>query len=94
MEVLYALREHKDCKRFVPSEIEKPDDDTIARLKEIIERWMNKKFGLEEDQLVKDIFDGGSTKIKQYDESIPAERYNIENYDLLIWFVVSHNNSF
>lgn len=94
MEVLYALREHKDCKRFVPSEIEKPDDDNIARFKEIIERWMNKKFGLEEDQLVKDIFDGGSTKIKQYDESIPAERYNIENYDLLTWFVVSHNNSF
>lgn len=94
MEVLYTLREHKETKRFVPDHIEKPDDETIARLRSCIERWMNKKFGQEENDLVKDIFDGGNLKIKQFDEEIPEERYNIENYDLITWFVVSKNKKF
>lgn len=94
MEVLYALREHKDCKRFVPGNIEKPDEETITKLKSYIEKWMNKKFGHEENQLVNDIFDGGNLKIKQFDETIPAERYKIGNYDLLTWFVVSRNKTF
>jgi len=94
MEVLYALREHKECKRFVPDKIEKPDDVTIASLKSFIEQWMKKKFGHEDNKLITDIFDGGSMKLKQFDDSIPAERYKIENYDLITWFVVSRNKTF
>lgn len=94
MEVLYALREHKDCKRFVPEKIEKPNEETISSLKSLIDNWMKKKFGQEENQLINDIFDGGNLKLKQFDESIPEERYKIENYDLLTWFVVSRNKSF
>lgn len=94
MEVLYTLREHKECKRFVPPFIEKPDDDTITRLKTLIDNWMKKKFGKEENDLVNDIFDGGNLKLRQYSEEIPEERYKIENYDLITWFVVSKNKNF
>lgn len=94
MEVLYALREHRECKRFVPDSAEKPDQNTISLLKSFIEHWMDKKFGYEESQLVSDIFDGGNLKLKKYDDSIPEERYRIENYDLLTWFVVSRNKTF
>ncbi|MCE5346720.1 MAG: phospholipase D-like domain-containing protein [Bacteroidales bacterium] len=94
MEVLYALRDHKDCKRFVPSYVEKPDEETITKLKSFIESWMKKKFGQEERELLSDIFNGGTKKLKQFDDNIPEERYHLENYDLLTWFVVSRNNSF
>lgn len=94
MEVLYALREHKECRRFVPEKIEKPDAETIALLKSLTESWMNKKFGFEESKLITDLFDGGVLKIKESDDSVPAERYKIENYDLITWFVVSRNKAF
>jgi len=94
MEVLYALREHKECSRFIPPEIEKPGEETILRLKTFIMRWMKKKFGQEEEQLVNDLFDGGNLKIKQFDDETPEERYRIENYDLLTWFVVCRNKNF
>jgi len=94
MEVLYALREHKDSKRFVPPGIEKPDEETITRLRKLIELWMNRKSGKEDGQLLNDIFDGGNLKLKEFDDSTPADRYKIENYDLITWFVVSRNNCF
>jgi len=94
MEVLYTLREHKESKRFVPAIIEKPDEETISRLKTYIDQWMSKKFGQEEIDLVNDIFDGGNLKLKQFDGEIPEERYKIENYDLITWFVVSKNKIF
>ncbi len=94
MEVLYSLREHKDSRRFVPAEIEKPDEETITMLRKLIELWMNRKSGKEDGQLLNDIFDGGVLKLKEFDDSIPAERYNIVNYDLITWFVVSRNKKF
>ncbi|MDX9881217.1 MAG: helicase-related protein [Prolixibacteraceae bacterium] len=94
MEVLYTLREHRESKRFVPPFIEKPDEETIARLKSYIGHWMKKKFGQEENDLLNDIFDGGNLKLKQFDEEMPEERYKIENYDLITWFVVSKNKNF
>ncbi len=94
MEVLYSLREHKDSRKFVPAEIEKPDEETITMLRKLIEMWMNMKSGKEDGQLLNDIFDGGVLKLREFDDSIPAERYNIENYDLITWFVVSRNKKF
>ena len=94
MEVLYTLREHKESKRFVPSFVEKPDEEIITRLKSYIVNWMKKKFGQEENDLINDIFDGGNLKLKLYDQEIPVERYKIENYDLITWFVVSKNKNF
>ena len=94
MEVLYTLREHKMNSRFVPPEIEKPSPDTIEQLKSYINQWMKKKFGQEDEQLINDLFDGGNLKLKQYEDEIPEERYHIENYDLITWFVVSKNKGF
>lgn len=94
MEVLYSLREHKLCPRYVSTEIEKPDEATINRLKGYIELWMKKKTGMEEEQLTNDLFAGGNLKIQQYSDELPEERYKIENYDLITWFVVSKNKNF
>ncbi|MBI2968918.1 MAG: DEAD/DEAH box helicase family protein [Bacteroidetes bacterium] len=94
MEVLIALREHKIANRFVPSSIEKPSPETIAELKDMIEKWMKKKFETEDVQLAISEFDGEINFSKKKDETIPAERYKIDNYDLLTWFVVSKNQKF
>lgn len=94
MEVLHSLREHKECHRFVPEKIEKPDEATIVQLKALIGKWMNRKAGVEAEQLAMDIFNGGNLKIKQLDDGSPEDRYKIENYDLITWFVVSKNKIF
>jgi len=94
MEVLYSLREHKLCPRYVPSDIEKPDEATIARLKGFIDSWMKKKVGVEEQQLTNDLFNGGTLKLQQFTDELPDARYKIDNYDLITWFVVSKNKNF
>lgn len=94
MEVLLALREHKMTTRFVPDRIEKPTPETIAKLKGLIEKWMTKKFETEDEQLAISEFDGEKNTTKKKDEIIPVERYKIDNYDLITWFVVSKNQQF
>ena len=94
MEVLTALREHKMAHRYIPISVEKPTPETIAELKDMIEKWMKKKFETEDVQLALSEFDGESMAIKKKDETIPAERYKIDNYDLITWFVVSKNQKF
>lgn len=94
MEILHSLREHKECNRYVPNKIEKPDETTILQLKSLISKWMNRKAGVESEQLAMDIFDGGNLKIKQLDAGTPEDRYKIENYDLMTWFVISKNKLF
>jgi ERCC4-related helicase len=90
MEVLLALREHKMTNRFVPDEIEKPSPETIVELKGMIEMWMKKKFQTEDTQLALAEFDGVDNKEK----TSPEKRYQIDNYDLITWFVISKNQQF
>jgi hypothetical protein len=78
----------------VVERIEKPDEKTIVFLKSLFEKWMNRKAGVEEEQLTIDIFDGGNLKVKQFSDQAPEDRYRIENYDLITWFVVSRNKIF
>jgi hypothetical protein len=40
------------------------------------------------------LFDGGNLKVKQLKDGVPEDRYKIENYDLITWFVVSKNKLF
>ena len=84
----------KIAHRFVPEKIEKADDATITQLKSLISKWMNKKAGAESEQLAMDLFDGGNLKLKQLESGTPEERYKIENYDLITWFIVAKNKLF
>lgn len=94
MEVLHCLREHKECHRYVPEKIEKPDRETIEFMKGLIEKWMKKKAGSESKELVLDIFNGGNLKMKKLEDGSPEDRYQLENYDLITWFIVSRNKTF
>ncbi|MBI5220129.1 MAG: DEAD/DEAH box helicase family protein [Bacteroidia bacterium] len=94
MEVLLALREHKLTNRFVPPEIEKPSEATIAELKTMIEKWMKKKFETEDVAAALELFDGAKSSAPKKDDTIPVERYQLDNYDLITWFVISKNQQF
>jgi hypothetical protein len=94
MEVLLALREHKLTNRHVPDEIEKPTPETIAELKDLIEKWMKKKFETEDTQLAIAEFDGENNTVRKKNDAIPAERFQIDNYDLITWFVIAKNQKF
>lgn len=93
MEVLFNLRENKMEKRFVPDSIDQPSVATIEELKGLIEEWMKRKFAQEDFDALAKLADGGKIEKINKDE-IPAERYTLENYDLITWFVVSKNKNF
>ena len=93
MEVLLSLREYKLSSRFVPAQVEKPSTDTIAELKTMIEKWMQKKFETEDEMLLNQIAFGGETN-RPVQAEIPVERFKIDNYDLITWFVISKNQKF
>jgi superfamily II DNA or RNA helicase len=90
METLLALREYKLAKRFVPAEIEKPSPAKINELKGLIEKWMRKKFEAEDVGKALNMFDGKAVE----DTAIPSERFKLDNYDLITWFVISKDKQF
>lgn len=89
MESLLALREYKLATRFMPGEIEKPSPATINELKAMIEKWMKKKFETEDVTTAIGIFDGDKPTDKP-----PVDRFKIDNYDLITWFIISKNQQF
>jgi superfamily II DNA or RNA helicase len=93
MEVLHNLRENKKENRFVPDNVDQPSVATIEELKGLIEEWMKRKFAQEDYDALTKMADGGKVDKINKDE-IPVERYTVENYDLITWFVVSKNKNF
>jgi len=91
--VLFNLRENKMEKRFVPDSIDQPSVATIEELKGLIEEWMKRKFVQEDYDSLTKLADGGKIDLISKSD-IPAERYTLENYDLITWFVVSKNKTF
>lgn len=92
MEVLLALRDHKLAARLVPEEVEHPSPKRILELRSMIEDWIKRKFVQEDLNLLNLVADGGT--LKSVDGEIPADRYSLDNYDLITWFVVSRNKKF
>lgn len=90
-EVLEFLRQNKMSERYVPSWITKNDTEDVRRLSEVLKRWMRAKAP---QQALKNIKD----KLKRKNISTPAEdrkqqlfeeKFQIENFDLIVWEYVS-----
>ena len=93
MQVLNTLRDHKSETRFVPDFIDSPNQATLEKLKDLLEKWMKQKFHLEDSSDVDDLF-SGKKSTKDLKEEIAEDRYKLDKYDLITWFVVSRGNQF
>lgn len=91
-EVLEFLRQNKKEERYVPTWITENDTERVSRLSEVLKQWMCTKAP---KQAVKNIKD----KLKRKNISTPAEdrkqqlleeKFQIENFDLIVWEYVSN----
>lgn len=90
-EVLEMLRQNKMNERYVPEWITADEDQRISRLSGALKEWMRAKVPQQATKNIKDL-------MKRKKISIPAEerknqlleeKFQIENFDLIVWEYVS-----
>ena len=94
-DVLDFLRKNKNADRLVPQWITENDTERVRRLSSVLKEWMHTKAP---KQAVKNIKD----KLKRKNISTPAdskkqqlleEKFQIQNFDLIVWEYVTSNNA-
>ena len=89
-EVLEFLRQNKRQERYVPEWIETTDSERLSRLTEILQTWMQMKAPQQAIVERKNRFHskGGEQK-KSADEASLDKKFQMENFDLIVWEYVS-----
>lgn len=93
-EVLEFLRKNKNADRNIPSWITDLDTDRISRLSEVLKQWMKLKAPQQAINNIKD-------KLNRKNISSPAdkkqqlleEKFQLKNFDLIVWEYVTPNNA-
>jgi len=104
-EVLDALTLHKEEPRYIPESIDRGEENEIRELVKALENWLKKqaveevkeedgtikrKMGSEAKDLLSKLKSGDPTAIKRISQNIKdTDKYQIENFDLITWFLVS-----
>jgi len=104
-EVLDALTLHKDEARFVPSAIDKGEENAIQNLVDSIQIWLKnqaveeekqedgttkKKMGAEAKDLLSKIKTGDKDALKRISQNVKvSDKFQADNFDLITWFLVS-----
>jgi ERCC4-related helicase len=104
-EVLEALAEHKDQPRTVPEPIEKGEESAINALVLSMKKWLEtqayqqeiqddgsvkKRAGVETKGILAKLKTGDSSAIERVKQNISVnDKYQPQNFDLIIWFIVS-----
>lgn len=91
-EILSLLRNHKLQERYVPKDIDKGDKEVLSKLANAVETWIDSQVTSTAVNQIQDLFTGDSTP-KKYspDQKKIEEKFKIENFDLINWFVISNN---
>jgi superfamily II DNA/RNA helicase len=104
-EVLDALTMHKDESRFIPSAIDKGEENAIQNLVDSIQTWLKnqaieeekqedgttkKKMGAEAKDLLSKIKTGDKDALKRISQNVKvSDKFQADNFDLITWFLVS-----
>lgn len=104
-EVLDALSRHKDKVRVVPDAIEKGEETAISELVSALKKWLEsqateeevledgtvkKHAGSETKNILSGLKTGDKSALKIVKENIKvSDKYQLQNFDLITWFVVS-----
>ena len=89
-EVLEFLRKNKRQERYVPAWIEKPDNERLRKLQEIVQAWMKMKAPQQAITNRKNRFHSKGTEDKKtaQDESLD-KHFQMQNFDLIVWEYIS-----
>ena len=89
-EVLEFLRQHKQQARFVPEWIETTDNERLAKLTDILKQWMRLKAPQQAVVERRNRFHSkGKTSKKNAAEQSLNEKFQLENFDLIVWEYVT-----
>ncbi len=104
-DVLDALTHHKDKDRFVPDAVDKGDDAAIQELVSTIKAWLNsqaseeqvqedgttkKVMGTEAKDLLSKLRKGDKDALSRVKQNVKVdEKFQLDNFDLITWFLVS-----
>jgi len=104
-EVLDALAKHKNKSRFVPSEVDRGEEEAIKSLADSMKSWLKKraveevedeegntktKMGKSAKDVLNKLKTGDISAVKRLKENITIEdKFQSDNFDLIVWFLVS-----
>ena len=104
-EVLDALTHHKDKDRFVPYAIDKGEEHAIQELVHAIKAWLEsqstqeelqedgttkKKMGKEAIDILSKLRKGDKSTLERVKQNITVdEKFKLNNFDLITWFLVT-----
>jgi len=104
-EVLDALTHHKDKDRFVSESIDKGDEIAIQELVSALKAWLDnqavdeqimedgtvkKVMGAEAKDLLSKLRKGDKNALSRVKQNIKVEeKFQLDNFDLIIWFLVT-----
>ena len=89
-EVLEFLRQNKKKERYVPKWIETTDHERLNRLTEILQSWMKMKAPQQAILERKDRFHSKGIEHKKTANDISLDKkFQIENFDLIVWEYIS-----
>jgi len=89
-EILEFLRQNKAQERFVPDWIETNDSGRLGKLTEILQTWMKMKAPQQAIVERKNRFHSkGSEQKKSAEEVSLDKKFQMENFDLIVWEYIS-----
>ena len=94
-DVLEFLRKNKSANRLVPDWIIDNPDQRIAKLSDVLKLWMEQKAQSQAVVSIKNKL--GRKKISSpatpKNQQLLEEKFKVENFDLIIWEYVTHNDA-
>ena len=88
-EILGILRKHKNKIRYVPDDVENGDKEALQRLSDKIRAWIEGQVPQKAVEEIQGIFTDGAPKKKSSEEKKLEDKFQMDNFDLITWFVVS-----
>ena len=93
-DVLEFLRKNKNADRYVPQWITEKDTERVNRLSEVLKQWMHIKAPQQavvniKNKLKRRIISTPATDRKQ---QLLEEKFQLQNFDLIVWEYVTSNN--
>ncbi len=104
-EILDALTVHKDKNRFVPGDVDRGDENAIKELVDSVRGWLDdqaaeieqqpggaekKMMGKEARDILTKLKKGDKTSLTRLKQNTKtSEKYQLANFDLIAWFLVS-----
>ncbi|GBE04054.1 ATP-dependent helicase HepA [bacterium BMS3Abin09] len=88
-EILCILRKHKNKIRFVPDDVENGDKEALQWLSDKIKAWIDGQAPKKAIDEIQGIFTDGVPRKKSSNEKRLEDKFKLDNFDLITWFVVS-----